>query len=121
MPFLFLLFFRLGGLLFHVAGFPDVDFRFRARLEPFDVLAVRVDQQHGDDEREHDEIKIFEQSGQLETRVQDSGRIDAFFHGDILEFEQSLEEGIGSRLVCLESLFMARGIVLGGGGAGRDE
>ena len=53
MPFLFLLFFLLGRLLFHVAGFPDVDFRFRARLEPFDVLAVRVDQQHGDDEREH--------------------------------------------------------------------
>ena len=38
-----------------MAGFPDVDFRFRARLEPFDVLAVRVDQQYGDDEREHDE------------------------------------------------------------------
>ena len=53
MPFLFLLFFLLGRLLFHVAGFPDVDFRFRARLEPFDVLAVRVDQQYGDDEREH--------------------------------------------------------------------
>ena len=39
----------------HAPGLPDVDFRFGAGFQAFDVLAVGVDQQDGDHEREDHE------------------------------------------------------------------
>lgn len=42
-----------GGLC--LLGLPDVDLRFGAGAQPLDILAVRVEQQDGDDEREDDE------------------------------------------------------------------